>query len=333
MLQLKARERFGSDPGYLYTAEGLEMMTHPLVAERRAARLAALGMRVVDLTCGLGGDLGACVRAGVDACGVERDRVSAMLAAANVPAAGVVQGDGTRAPVAIRRFAVVIDPSRRGARGRRFDPGAFSPPWDVALALAQEARAAVVKGPPGIDMRFVPGEAEIEFVQLGKSLRECAVWLGEVSAPGMRRGVLLPGGDIIDSSEPEVGTTTVAPGRFVFDPESCVTRAGLVRQLGWRLGAQLLDEQVAYLTSEEPAFDALADTFEVMEVVPFSVARLRETLRARGWRADEIRRRAFPVEPDELRRLLGPIEGERVTLLCTTLQGRRTVVVARQVRS
>ena len=41
-LQLKARERFGSDPGYLYTAEGLEMMTHPLVAELKQLDVNAL---------------------------------------------------------------------------------------------------------------------------------------------------------------------------------------------------------------------------------------------------------------------------------------------------
>jgi hypothetical protein len=69
----------------------------------------------------------------------------------------------------------------------------------------------------------------------------------------------------------------------------------------------------------------------VLDVIPFSVSRLKTRLRERGWRADEIRRRAFPVEPDELRRLLGPSEGERVTLLCTTLAGERTVFVARRL--
>jgi hypothetical protein len=117
----------------------------------------------------------------------------------------------------------------------------------------------------------------------------------------------------------------------VFDPESCVTRAGLVRHLAGKLDAHLLDPQVAYLAGERPVGHALAAAFEVLDVVPFSVARLKKRLREQKWRPDEIRRRAFPIEPDELRRLLGKHEGERVALLCTTIAGQRTVIVGRRV--
>jgi hypothetical protein len=117
----------------------------------------------------------------------------------------------------------------------------------------------------------------------------------------------------------------------LFDPESCVTRAGLVRHLGYRLQARLIDSQLAYLTAGEPAFDALGATFQVLERIPFSIARLKARLRERHWRPDEIRRRAFPVEPDELRRLLGKMEGESVTLLLSTVGGNRVVFVTRRL--
>jgi hypothetical protein len=201
----------------------------------------------------------------------------------------------------------------------------------VAVALLRQARAGVMKAPPGIEHRHLPEEADVEFVQLGRGLREAAVWCGAGAEPGLRRAVLLPSGDEIDSHAPEVGAEVVPPKAVVFDPESCVTRAGLVRHLGHRLGASLMDSQVAYLTSDTPAFDPLAATFEIVETVPFSVARLKERLKKLGLRAEEIRRRAFPVEPDELRKLLGKCEGEPVTLLCTTLRGKRLVFIARRV--
>ena len=112
---------------------------------------------------------------------------------------------------------------------------------------------------------------------------------------------------------------------------SRVTRAGLVRQLGHVLGAGMMDEQVAYLASSQPATHPLAACFELLEAVPFSIARLRNALRAGRWKPSEIRRRAFPIEPDELRRLLGPFDGEPVTLLCTTLSGQRTVFIGKKV--
>jgi hypothetical protein len=331
-LRNKARERFGEELGLLFTAEGLEMMTHPLVARRRAKRLAKLGLTVADLTCGLGGDLRACTEAGTAGVGVERDAATALLAAENLPGASVVRGDAGQPPFDLSRVAVNLDPSRRSAAGRRFDPNAFSPNWDVAMRLLGEARAGVMKAPPGINHSHLPEIAEVEFVQLGRSMREATVWVKGDALPGLFRAVLLPENITLDSSEPEVDRTTSPPLGLVFDPESCVTRAGVVRQLGHLLGASMMDEQVAYLTASEPAFHPMAATFEVLDVLPFSVSRLKQRLRERSWRPDEIRRRAFPIEPDELRKLLGRIDGEAVTLLLTTLGGKKTVFIARQLR-
>jgi len=316
----------------LLTAPGLEMMTHPLVAERRARRLATLGLPVADLTCGLGGDLRACAELGVAAAGIERDPATAILARANVPAAGILLGDAARPPLRLQHLAIILDPSRRGAARRTFDPAAFSPPWDTCIELLSAARASVLKAPPGLDRERVPASAEMEAVQLRTGMREVTLWAGGNAVPGVRRAVLLPAGAELTSEAPECPEEPGPIGRYLFDPESCVTRAGLVRHLAHSLGAWMLDSQVAYLSADTPAFDPLAATFEVLEVVPFSVRRLKELLAARGWRADEIRRRAFPVEPDELRRLLGRAQGRSVTLLCTTIAGSRTVLVARRLR-
>ncbi len=330
LLQAKATARFPADPGMLLTGPGLEMMTHPLVAERRAARLSVLGLPVADLTCGLGGDLRACADLGLPAFGLERDNATAILARANVPTAGICIGDAARTPLHVERHAVVLDPSRRDGARRTFNPAAFSPDWDTCLSLIRTARAAVLKAPPGLDRDRIPPWAEMEAVQLARDLREVALWAGEGAQPGLRRAVLLPARAELTSAAPECPEAPRPIGRYVFDPESCVTRAGLVRHLGHRVGAALLDTQVAYLSADIPAFDPLAATFEVLDVVPFSVRRLKETLRAHRWRPAEIRRRAFPVEPDELRRLLGRLDGDAVALLCTTLASARTVIIARR---
>ena len=331
VLREKARARLGEDTGFLFTADGLEMMTHPAVARRRAIRLAALNLPVADLTCGVGGDLAAVAMTGTACLGIDRDPATTLLAQANVPKARIVRGDSVRPPVRLEALAAIIDPSRRAAAGRRFDPAAFSPPWDAAVEILAGARAGVLKAPPGIDHSQLPLTCEVEFVQLGRSMREAAIWMGGGAKPGVRRAVLLPAGVELDSNAPQADPTPAEPGAVLFDPESCVTRATLVLHLAHRLGARLLDPQVAYLTSATPAFDPFCATFEVLDLIPFSVSRLKKLLRERHWKPDEIRRRAFPVEPDELRRLLGRIDGEPVTLVFTTLAGRRTVFVTRRL--
>ncbi len=329
-LRRRAWRNHGTNRDILYTAEGLEMMTHPAVAARRAARLASLGLPVLDLTAGIGGDLRAAAEAGSTAAGLERDAVHAILAAANtgVP---VARGDAARPPFDVSRAAILLDPSRRAGGTRRFDPAAFSPTWETVVSLAGSARAAVVKAQPGIEEGHVPATAEIEAIQHGTSMREMTLWLGAGAMPGLRRAVLLPAGAMLDSTEPEADWSPRAPGTVLFDPESCVTRASLVRHLGHRLGAGLLDPHLAYLSADEPAFSPLAATFQVLDALPFSLQRLKERLRAGQWRPDEIRRRAFPIEPDELRKLLGKLEGERVTLLLTTIGGQRTVFICRRL--
>ncbi|MCC6380997.1 MAG: hypothetical protein IT304_00735 [Dehalococcoidia bacterium] len=329
-LRGRAFVRFGEDPGLRYTAAGLEMLAHPLLAARRARRLAALGLPVTDLTVGLGGDIRACLAAGLPCRGLERDYATAILAAANLPGAAVARGDASAPPFRLRDGVVLLDPSRRSVVGRRFDVQAFAPPWTVTLARLTEAIAGVLKAPPGVDHDRLPAACEVEFVQLGRSLREAVAWVGHGADPGLRRAVLLPAGAEIDSRAPAASASPGHVGSVVFDPESCVTRAGLVRHLAARLGAHLLDPQVAYL-SGPPAVDPLASAFAVLDVMHFSLARLRGRLRERGWRPSEIRRRAFPLEPDDLRRLLGPQQGDPVTLLCTTLAGQRTVIVARPI--
>lgn len=329
-LRQLARERYGELPLRLYTREGLEMMTHPLVARRRAARLAALGLPVADLGCGLGGDSRALLDAGVETVGLEKDPGTAVLAGANLDGR-VLRGDAARPPLDLQPLAVFMDPSRREGGRRQVGPGAVSsPPWPVTLALAQGARAGVIKTAPGVDHALVPPGAELEFVQLGRTLREAAVWLGGNATSGLRRAVLLPAGVELDSTMAEAPAETTGGGAFIVDPSPCVTRAGLVRQLAAQLGGRLLDPRVAYLAAEDPSPHPMAANFEVLERVRFSVSRLRDLLRSRSWRPEEVRRRAFPVEPDELRRLLGRIDGDPVTLLCTTLAGERTVFVGRR---
>ncbi len=225
----------------------------------------------------------------------------------------------------------MLDPARREGGTRTFDPARFSPNWDECLRLAVIAPAAAIKTQPGIPTSALPPACEVEFVQLGRSLREAAIYVGAAASFAGTRAVHLPSGETIDSREPEASADPVEPGAFLLDPESCVTRAGLVRHLAFRLGARMLDPQVAYLTSDEPRHTALAAAFEILDVLPFSIAKLKQYLRSNGLAAHEIRRRAFPVEPDDLRKLLGPLKGEPVALICTTLAGKRTVFVAKRV--
>lgn len=331
-LRARAESRFGKPPLSLYTASGLEMMTHPSVAARRASRLAAHGLPVADLTCGIGGDLAAMAPLSHACVGLDSDLASIVIARHNVLGVDVVLGDATTPPFRVADLAVLLDPARRGGITRHFNPAAFSPAWDRCLVIATEARVGAVKGPPGLPPTAIPPNAEVEFVQFGRSMRESALYFGGDARSGVRRAVVLPANAVLENSAIEAPAEAVDLDKVIFDPASAVTLAGLVRHLGHILGARLIDSHLGYLTAPAPVPTPFADAFEVIDVVPFSIARVKKRLQELSLRAHEIRRRAFPIEPDELRRLLGPQSGDPATLLCCTIAGKRQIILARPVQ-
>ncbi|MBA3782703.1 MAG: class I SAM-dependent methyltransferase, partial [Nocardioides sp.] len=90
-LRRKAVDKLGEAAARMYfTPVGLEQATAGLVAEHRAARIAAAGHhRLLDLGCGIGADLVAAASVGITVHAVERDPVTAAVARANLAALGL----------------------------------------------------------------------------------------------------------------------------------------------------------------------------------------------------------------------------------------------------
>lgn len=214
-LRRRAVDKFGrAATRMFFTRPGLEQATRSVVAERRARRLRAAGVRTLaDLGCGLGADALAAARAGIRVYGVEADPATAALAAANAEAAGladrftVVHADAVGFDLT-GVDAVFCDPARRSAGGRRiFDPAAYSPPWDFVVGLAGRVAHTVVKVAPGLDHRLIPVGAEAEWVSVDRDLVEATLWCGPLARVA-RRATLLRSPD----------ATATATGRIPVQP-------------------------------------------------------------------------------------------------------------------
>jgi SAM-dependent methyltransferase len=214
-LRERAVEKFGPDAWtMLFTPAGLEQSTRAPVAAHRTARLRGRGS-VLDLGCGIGGDLRALVTAVSRVVGVERDPVTAACAAHNAPAATIVVADAVEH--ALSGFDVVFaDPARRNGRGRVFRPNDYSPPWPWLRDLLM-SRDAAAKVAPGIPHDLVPLSVEAEWVSWEGEVKEAALWSGSLATPGVtRRATLLrrePGGRGPDGrGVPAKPMTTAPPG-------------------------------------------------------------------------------------------------------------------------
>ncbi|NKZ07128.1 class I SAM-dependent methyltransferase [Actinomadura latina] len=314
-LRERARVKFGADADRMYfTQAGLEQSTRASVAAHRARRFAARldGARVLDLGCGIGADLIARARADLAGEGVELDLLTAEVAQANVAAFGlnasVRIGDATKAT--LDGFdAVFADPGRRTARGRVFDPRSYEPPLDIVLDMARKLPAACVKVAPGIPHEAVPDDAEAEWVSVHGDVKEAALWLGSLAGDVGRRATLLK-----SDTDPEVWTLTPqgldvpdvrAWGRYLYEPDGAVIRAHLVGEVAELVGGGLADPHIAYITSDRLCPTPFASAYEIEDVLPFSVKRLRSELRRREAGVLTVKKRGSAVDVDRLRRDLG----------------------------
>ncbi|WP_229073907.1 methyltransferase domain-containing protein [Actinoplanes sp. DH11] len=232
-LRGRAACKFGPDAARMFFSRaGLEQATRAVVADRRAARLAAAGVRsLTDLGCGLGSDAFAAARQGIRVHAVDADPLTAALAAANAEALGLGElitvecADATT--VEVERYdAVFADPARRQAgRGRVFDPKSYSPPWDFVAALPGRVPRTVLKLAPGIDHGLLPPGAEGEWVSVGGDLVEAAFWCGPL-AGAPRRATLL--GSRMGSGAAAGGAGVGATGAGTTGAGTGVAGAGVV---------------------------------------------------------------------------------------------------------
>lgn len=312
------------------------------VARYTAARLARAlegGGRIADLGCGAGSDaLALAEHASVLA--VDLDEARLAMCAANaairgitswfdVACADITSSDLFEPP---RGFgAGWLDPSRRDESGRRLDPRAWSPPLAVAIEVARRFPAAGIKLAPGVDVAALQDDGEVEFISLRGRLVEAVLWLG-AAAEVARRATALPAGGSLarPRGEPELVADVRAPGAYLYDPDPTIGRAGLVRQLGRRLGAWQLDAATAYLSSDAPRSTPFARRFRLLEVRAFSERGVREALAAAGSGRVEVMRRGAPIDTNALERRLNARlpGGEPVhTLALTRIEGRITALL------
>ena len=331
-LRQKAATKFGPLAESMYfTHDGLEQATRLSVAEHRAARLKAFDTAsVIDLGCGVGGDLVAFARAGLVAAGVDLDPVRVALAEANLTALGlpgaVTVADATRVDTSPFEVAYA-DPARRTGRGRTFDPDAWTPPWSFVETLLR--RDSCVKTAPGIPHSVVPEGVEAEWVSDHGEVKEAALWSGLLATCRRRATVIGDGGLVSLTEDDDPGAEVVPLGGFLYEPDGAVIRAGLVTAVAAGVGGGLVDAKIAYVTSAQSFRTPFARSYQVLEELPYREKALRAALRERGVGRLTIKKRGVAVAPEVLRKALALQGDEEATIVLTRVSGKGTCLLVR----
>lgn len=332
-LRTRARARFHDfAERMLFTPEGLEQATRLQVAAQHAGRLARAGMTsVADLGCGIGADALAFASLGLRVVAVERDEVTAAIAAYNLapfPEARVVHGDALEEEPA-DVDALWFDPARRGGGRRLADPTDWSPPLDAVFARAAERPSGIKLG-PALDHALLPEGVEAQWVSVDREVVELVVWTGALAREGVGRSALLLGrGGSAELTAPSPAPDAeVGPlGEYLLEPDGAVIRARLIGELAHRVEGRMLDGTIAWITSDEAPVTPFGQAFRVREELPFDTRKLKTALRERGVGTLEIKKRGVDVDPAALRTRLALRGTASATLVLTRVAGRRTALL------
>ncbi len=362
-LRIAAREKFSLAGEMYFTRDGLEQASGERAAAHAARRFAGLAL-VADLCCGIGGDLTALATVAQHVLAVDADFDNLQFATRNAAVYGAfgrvtaVCGDVRDLRLA-RTSAAFIDPARRAA-GHRLRAGDSLPPLSWCFALASQVHQVCVKAAPGLAHGLVPAGWELEFVALGRDLKEALLW-SPAFATTSRRATVLPAGPAANAGESagrapgrgdEAARTSDArqrpdfrqeqddshtlvanagamppvpvsdPGEYLLDPNPAVTRAGLVAELAHELGAWQLDPMIAFLSLDRPASTPFARTLRVLESMPWHERTVARKLRELGVGTADIRRRGLAGDVQQIHRRLA-LRGDKTAVIVLTRRNDR----------
>ncbi|MCU1509322.1 MAG: SAM-dependent methyltransferase [Glaciihabitans sp.] len=337
-LRSKAAAKFGPfAERMLFTAAGLEQATRLKVAARHAGRFQEAGVKwVADLGCGIGADALAIAALDIEVTAVDRDEVTAAIAAYNLAPwsnARVENADATEFDLA-GIDGVYLDPARRDGVRRLNNPADWSPSLDFAFDLATRYPTGIKLG-PGVDRDLIPPQAEAQWVSVDHDVVELGLWFGAVARPGIRRAALVLGEHgtaeltaDADSPDAELGGL----GEFLYEPDGAVIRARLIGDLARQLDARMISDSIAYLTANTALATPFATCFRVTDTFPYDEKRLKKELAQRRIGTLEIKKRGVDVDPAQLRKKLSLKGDASATLILTRVAGRHTALLAERVR-
>lgn len=318
-LKLKAGTSFPNN--FLLTDDGLQQATRSVVASFRAQYvLNRFGQQqIVDLTCGLGFDAYFLAKAGHKVMCIEKDPGVAALAANNLNELNieVICADATKFSIPESTQLVFIDPARRHANGPRslfgqakriLDPNDWSPNWDFVKQLGNKHRV-ITKVAPGIKEESI-GDWDAYWISADGDLVEAMLVSG---GTGIRSAVLI-NGDQITSVEGGQKTAVKPLGRYLIVPNSALIRASALNFLADKFDAGLVNQHIAWLTSETLQNDldrTAAQFFEINSVEKFNEKSLAKSIALLSAGSLTVMTRGVEVDPDLLRRkiLKNPTKG------------------------
>jgi hypothetical protein len=206
----------------------------------------------------------------------------------------------------------------------------YEPALSFVVGWASQLAGLAIKVSPAVRYEDIERlDCEIEFVSLAGELKEAVLWFG-VFRQGTRRATVLPAGvTLTGEREPDLAPGPI--GAYLLEPDPAVLRAGLVKTLGVALEARPIEEDIAFLSADQPRRSPFVRIYRVLEASPFRLKSLQAVLERNEVGRVTVKRRGSAVEPEAIaRRLDLHGDGEALVIL-TRHAGKQTMILAERL--
>ena len=304
----------------LYTKQALEQASGEAAASFKAGLLS--GVRIMDMSGGLGIDTVFFARRFSEVVYCERDELLASVAGRNFRELGM-SNIVTRTGDSVRELAgwpvdsfdwIYLDPARR-EREKRSVALESSSPDVVALHdfLLSRSRNFCVKASPLLEIAVLreklPSLSGVVVVSVEGECKEVLLFCGRATArdlPVKVRAVCLGAGrePFLVSADEDEGNAGLAkePGEYLYEPDPAIIKARLTRVVAARFKLCFISPSVDYLTAAHRVGEFPGRSFRIVETVVYKPKTFRKFLEARGIGGASIQRRDFPLSPEAIRR-------------------------------
>jgi len=317
---------------YIFTEKSIQQASSDQLAEYHKEKFRSFSS-VADLCCGSGMDLINLAKNKETVYAVDLDPDILEAAAYNSRQENIshitflnIKAEQFAKPVQ----ALFIDPDRRTSRGRTISLYDMNPNFTNVLQLINKYGNVAVKVAPAIDYKkeHFPEPFTLEFVSDNGVLKEILLCFGELATSGIKRkAVLLPENTSLGSAESDSPADLVkctSPQEFIHEPDPAIIRAGLVQNLGFKLSADIIDRNIALLTSAQSIRSSFIRNYRVIDYFDYDLRKLKSYLRTHDIGVLVIKTRGFPDSAEDFRKKL-KLSGNNMAILFIIRYGSKHI--------
>ena len=317
----------------LFTEQGAQQATSWKLAKYHATKFKAFN-KVADLCCGIGVDLINIAKEKEQVYAIDLDADILKIAKYNCKSQNLnnikfISGKAEEFNQQVD--AIFIDPDRRPGRNRRIAPEEYSPPFSKIMELRNICPNIAVKLSPAIDyIRLnLPIDSTLEFVSENGTLKEILLCMGDLATENCeRKAVLLPTNLTLQNSNAKIKITEIQ--KYLFEPDPAIIRAGLVQEMGNKIGYNLIDSKLALLTGSHILQSEFGKVFEVEEIMKFDLKKVRKYVRENKIGELIIKTRGFPESVERFRKKI-KLKGKKSVVMFILRKGDDHIIVFAQI--